>query len=97
MARTRIEFDLYAIGAGDEDPPVARVVAGPIDFVLAERKYGSLGKQDGALEPNLHIAYTAGQRAGIGKDLEFIEWIKTYDPEAVDDGSSDTTDAEGNG
>lgn len=81
MARTRAEFDIH--GPGDS---VDRVVVGPIDFVLAERKYGPLGKNvnEGAIEPNLYLAYTAAKRAGVGADLDFEKWLEAYEPEAIE-------------
>lgn len=86
MARTRAEFDIH--GPNDS---VDRIVVGPIDFVLAERKYGPLGKtaQNGAIEPNLYLAYTAAKRAGVGKDLDFDAWLQQYEPEAVETEGND--------
>lgn len=81
MARTRAEFVIH--GPGDSKDTV---VVGPIDFVMAERKYGPLGKtaESGAIEPNLYLAYTAAKRAGVGADLDFDKWLEAYEPEAVE-------------
>lgn len=81
MARTRAEFDIHA-----QDGNVTRVIVGPIDFLVTERKYGPLGKtaESGAIEPNLFLAYTAAKRCGVGADLAFEAWLEQYEPEAVD-------------
>ena len=83
MARTQAPFDIYPAGEGD---PV-RVVAGPLEFLMTERKYGALGSlgESGALEPNLYMGYLAGKRAGIGADLSFDAWMHQYEPGIVDD------------